>query len=261
MRVVVLFVAVVVATVVALVGSPVGFPLGPKPSHVLDIPVLAYHRVGSLPAVHTSASDALTVEPQVFAAQMEWLAQHGFHAITNRQLLRSLDLGKPLPNRPVLITFDDGYADVLHNAEPVLHRLHWPATAFVITDRLNSGDPSFLTWRELQDLEHDGFTIGSHTVHHLDLTRLSAPQIWFELLQSRETLERHLGRAVHSFAYPYGAEDAEVVKIVRSAGYALAFTTRSGDAQSSRQPLLLRRYEIHRNVGLARFAALLHSGS
>lgn len=80
---------------------------------------------------------------------MEWLAQHGFHAITDRQLLRALDLGTPLPERPVLIAFDDGYADVLSNAAPVLHRLHWPATAFVITDRVGGPDPSFLRWREL----------------------------------------------------------------------------------------------------------------
>jgi peptidoglycan/xylan/chitin deacetylase (PgdA/CDA1 family) len=257
----VLLVAVVGASVVALVGSPVGFPLGPRPSYALDVPVLVYHRVGPLPEARTQTADALTVEPRIFAAQMGWLVKHGFHAITNRQLLRLLDLGKPLPNRPVLITFDDGYADVLHDAEPVLHRLHWPATAFVITDRVSGPDPSFLTWRQLRDLERDGFTIGSHTVHHLDLRRLSPLQVWFELLHSRETLERNLGRPVHSFAYPYGAEDPDVVKDVRSAGYALAFTTHPGDAQSSRQPLLLHRYDIHRNVNLRRFAALLHSGS
>lgn len=261
MRVVVLFVAVVVAAIAALVGSPVGFPLGPRTSYVLDVPVLTYHRIGRLPAVRTPTSDALTVEPRVFAAQMRWLAKHGFHAITDRRLLEALDLGTPLPNRPVLITFDDGYADVLANAAPVLLRLHWPATAFVITDRIGGSDPSFLTWRELRDLERDGFTIGSHTVHHVNLTKLSPPQAWFELSHSRLTLERHLGEPVHSFAYPYGGVDRAVVGEARTAGYALAFTTRPGDAQSAEKRLLLHRYDIHRNVNLARFAALLHSGS
>jgi peptidoglycan/xylan/chitin deacetylase (PgdA/CDA1 family) len=211
--------------------------------------------------VKTPISDALTVEPRAFDAQMEWLAEHGFHAITDRQLLRALDLAAPLPRRPVLITFDDGYRDVLHNAAPVLRRLHWPATAFVITDRISGPDPSFLTWRELRDLEHDGFTIGSHTVHHLNLTKLSPQQVWSELRQSQRTLERHLGRPVHSLAYPYGAADAAVVAAARGTGYALAFTTRPGDAQSAGRRLLLHRYDIHRNVGLASFGALLHSGS
>lgn len=263
MRIVLLLVAVAVAAAVALfaaVGS-LGLPFSSHRARVLDVPVLTYHRIGALPSVRTPSSNALTIEPRVFAAQMEWLATHGFHAITDRQLLRALDLGTSLPKRPVLITFDDGYADVLHNAEPVLHRLHWAATAFVITDRVGGPDPSFLTWRELRDLEHDGFTIGSHTVDHLNLTKLSPAQTWFELRRSRETLERHLGRPVHSFAYPYGAADRDVVGEARTAGYALAFTTRPGDAQSVGRRLLLHRYDIHRSVDLASFAALLHSAT
>jgi peptidoglycan/xylan/chitin deacetylase (PgdA/CDA1 family) len=258
-----LLAAVVAAAVVAVAAteSARGFFSRHQQARVLDVPVLVYHRVGRLPTVKTPISDALTVEPRAFDAQMEWLAEHGFHAITDRQLLRALDLAAPLPRRPVLITFDDGYRDVLHNAAPVLRRLHWPATAFVITDRISGPDPSFLTWRELRDLEHDGFTIGSHTVHHLNLTKLSPQQVWSELRQSQRTLERHLGRPVHSLAYPYGAADATVVAAARGTGYALAFTTRPGDAQSAGRRLLLHCYDIHRNVGLASFGALLHSGS
>lgn len=265
MRVLVLLAAVAAAAGVALVavdGSPLGFARSrPASGRVVDVPVLLYHRIGRLPAVPTPISDALTVEPSVFDGQMEWLARHGFHPISDRQLLRALDLGTPLPKRPVLITFDDGYADVLYNAAPVIHRLHWPATAFIITDRVDGPDPSFLTWPQLRDLEQDGFTIGSHTVHHLDLTKLPPEQAWFELLQSRETLERHLGRSVHSFAYPYGAVNPTVVRDVNSAGYALAFTTRPGVVQSAAQRLLLRRFDIHRDVDLTQFAALLHSGT
>jgi hypothetical protein len=141
-----LFVAAAAAALTAGVVATVGSPFArSQPGRVVAVPVLLYHRIGRLPAVRTPISDALTVEPSVFAAQMEWLAHHGFHAITNRQLLDALDLGTPLPRRPVLITFDDGYADVLYNAVPVLHRLHWPATEFVITDRIGGPDPSFLT--------------------------------------------------------------------------------------------------------------------
>lgn len=263
MRVAVLFAAVVAAAVVAVVGATrsLGIPVHHRPGRVLDVPVLLYHRIGRLPTVETPISDALTIEPDVFDAQMDWLAKHGFHAITDRQLLQAFDLGTPLPKRPVLITFDDGYADVLYNAEPELHRLHWPATAFIITDRVSGPDPSFLTWRQLSDLAHDGFTIGSHTVHHLDLTTLSPAQVSYELSHSRKTLERHLGTPVHSFAYPYGATDADVVRAVRGAGYGLAFTTRPGAVQSAQGVLLLRRFDIHRNVDLADFATLLHSGT
>jgi peptidoglycan/xylan/chitin deacetylase (PgdA/CDA1 family) len=239
----------------AAVGSPFGFHSSRHSARVLHVPVLAYHRVRPLP------SSKLTVEPRVFEAQMEWLAAHGFHAITDRRLLDALDRRTALPRRPVLITFDDGYADVLHYAAPVLQRLHWPATAFVITDRVSGSDSSFLTWRQLHELEHDGFTIGSHTVHHRNLRKLSPAQIRLELSQSRRTLERHLHRPVRSLAYPYGAQDPVIVGEARTAGYKLAFTTRPGDAQSARDRLLLPRDVVRRGLDLTRFAALLHSGS
>ena len=229
------------------------------PGRSIDVPILMYHRIGGLPIDPTPTSTKLTVQPGVFAAQMEWLARHGFHAITVRQLYAALERRAPLPSRPVLITFDDGYRDVLHNAAPVLRRIGMPAAAFIITDRVSGPDPSFLTWQELRDLERDGFTIGSHTVHHLPLPSLPSAQALAELKQSRATLQRHLGKPVDWFAYPDGAEDASVVQLVAKAGYRLAFTTQTGFAQYAREPLLLHRDEIARSDGLAGFASLLNS--
>jgi peptidoglycan/xylan/chitin deacetylase (PgdA/CDA1 family) len=218
-----------------------------------------YHRVGSLPPDPPAMLAKLTVQPRVFAAEMAWLARRHFHAITPQQFFDALEKRKPLPPRPVLITFDDGYRDVLFNAEPVLHRLGMPATAFVITGRVGGPDPSFFTWPELRALERDGFTIGSHTIHHTPLASVSPARATRELTQSRATLEQHLGHPVDWFAYPYGATNAAVVKLVRKAGYLLAFTTQPGTAQYAREPLLLSRYEIARSDGLAGFATLLNS--
>ncbi len=229
------------------------------PGRSIDVPILMYHRVGRLPAVPTPTSTKLTVQPSVFAAQMEWLARHRFHAISPQQLYDALERRKPLPSRPVLITFDDGYRDVLYNAAPVLRRLGMPAAAFIITDRVDGPDISFLNWRELRSLEQDGFTIGSHTVHHLRLPSISPAQARLEVSQSRGTLERHLGRPVPWFAYPDGATDPAVVQLVHQAGYLLAFTTQRGSTQYAREPFLLHRYEIPRSDGLAGFVALLHS--
>lgn len=254
--------ALIAAALAALFGALA--PSARFPAHLparsLTVPILMYHRVGRLPTV-SDPFPGLTVQPAVFATQMEWLARHGFHAITPRQLFDALEWGASLPPRPVLITFDDGYTDILWNAAPVLHRLGWPAAAFVITDRVNGPDPSFLTWRDLRDLERDGFTIGSHTVHHPDLATLPPAQAWLELTQSRHVLQDHLRAPIDWFAYPIGAEDRRVVRLVRKAGYLLAFTTRPGVTQSAREPFLLRRYEITRSDGLAGFVALLHSAA
>ncbi|MBV8257260.1 MAG: polysaccharide deacetylase family protein [Actinobacteria bacterium] len=240
-------------------GTPLRLP-AQLPTRTVDVPILMYHLVGRVPRFADGPyTRGLTVAPQLFADEMEWLSRNGFHAITQLQLLGALEYGKPLPSRPVMITFDDGYRDVLYYAAPVLRRLHMPATAYVITDRVMGHDPSFLDWGGLRALEHDGFTIGSHTVHHVDLTLLTRKDAWHELFDSRRILSRGLGRPVDWFAYPAGRENPKVVRLVRDAGYLLAVTTRPGVVQSARHPFLLRRDEILGSLGIASFAALLHS--
>lgn len=253
--------AAVAAAAAVAAGSHLRLP-DRLPARTLWVPILMYHRVGGVPA-HAAGPfiRGLTVAPRVFAVEMEWLARNGFHVISQVQLLEALEWGAKLPPKPVMITFDDGYRDVLYNAAPILRRLHMPATAYVITARVGGPDPSFLDWGELRTLERDGFTIGSHTEHHLDLTALAPAQAWRELAGSRAILERRLGRPVLWLAYPGGREDAQVVALTRRAGYLLAVTTQPGDVQSARQPLLLHRDEILGNLRVASFAALLHSAS
>jgi len=228
----------------------------PLPSRVVAVPILMYHRVGPEPR-GPAITDALTVPTAVFAAQMLWLRREGFHAIRQRQLFAALEYGAPLPRRPVLITFDDGYRDVLWNAAPLLHRLHMPATAYVVTGRVSGADSSFLTWDELRQLQEMGFDIGSHTVHHLALTVLPPPLALAELVDSRLALERVLHRPVPWFAYPGGREDPTVVALARRAGYLLAATTAPGDLQRASRPLELRRYEVLDTTGVQGLAALL----
>ncbi len=228
----------------------------PLPHRTVVVPILMYHRIGREP-VGPAITDALTVPTAVFAGEMRWLRGAGFHAITQRQLFEALEYGTRLPRRPVVITFDDGYRDVLWNAAPLLHRLRMPATAYVITGRLSGPDSSFLTWGELGQLEADGITIGSHTVHHLELTLLPRVLALDELVDSRWQLEQHLHRRVPWFAYPAGREDPVVVALARRAGYLLAVTTRPGDLQSARHPLELFRYEVLDTTGVRGLAALL----
>jgi len=217
---------------------------------VARVPILVYHLVGPNGIGDPPITRALTVSASAFAAQMEWLHRAGFHAISMQRLYEALELGGRLPTRPVAITFDDGYRDVLWYAAPVLHRLRMPATAFVITSRIDGPDPSFLTWPELDRLEALGIAIGSHTVHHLELTQLSAAQAQYEVAASRKALQTHLHRPVRWFAYPAGRFNAQAEALVRQAGYLLALTTQPGSLQNSAQPYALHRDEILNTTGL-----------
>ncbi len=229
------------------------------PSRTVSVPILMYHRIDSLSPSLPAITRRLTVDPADFAAEMRWLRDRGFHTITQLQLYRALELGRALPAKPVLVTFDDGYRDVFSKAMPVLRRLHMRATAYVITGRISNGDTSFLTWGRLKALERNGIEIGSHTVSHLELPGLSDAAARVELGRSRSTLERHLGNPVQWFAYPAGAFDARTVALVRSAGYVLAVTTQPGATQDARRPLELRRFEVLDSTGVRGLASLLGS--
>jgi peptidoglycan/xylan/chitin deacetylase (PgdA/CDA1 family) len=227
------------------------------PNRTLEAPILMYHRIDVLRPTLPAITRSLTVAPADFAAQMRWLKAHGFHAITQLQLFAALEHGKPLPASPVLITFDDGYRDVLKNAAPVLRRLGMHATAYVITGRISGPDVSFFSWAQLHTLEQDGIEVGSHTVHHLELPGLSDPYALQELIQSRLALERHLHHPVQWFAYPAGRFDARTERLVGQAGYVLAVTTEPGSAQSASAPFALHRYEVLDTTGVRGLAALL----
>jgi peptidoglycan/xylan/chitin deacetylase (PgdA/CDA1 family) len=238
--------------------SPVRLSLpATLPARSLSVPILMYHRIDVLRPTLPAITRSLTVDPKDFARQMRWLHAHGYHAISQAQLFAALERGARLPAKPVVLTFDDGYRDVLVNAAPVLRRLGMKATAYVITSRISNGDVSFLTWGQLTQLERAGVAIGSHTVHHSELPGLSDPAALQELIQSRRALEAHLHHPVQWFAYPAGRFDARTESLVRQAGYVLAVTTQPATAQDARQPFALRRYEVQDTTGVSGLASLL----
>jgi peptidoglycan/xylan/chitin deacetylase (PgdA/CDA1 family) len=223
----------------------------------LRVPILMYHRINVVTAHTPSISRRLTVAPALFARQLAWLDRHGYRTITQAQLLAALNCRGALPAKPIMLTFDDGYADVFFRASTLIARRRMHAIAYVITGRISGGDPSFLTWPLLTARERRGIEIGSHTVSHRDLTRLSDRKLRTELLDSRRVLERRLGHPVRWLAYPFGAHDARVVAFARRAGYRLAVTTDGGDLQEAGRPLELPRLRVLDDTGVAGLAAML----
>jgi peptidoglycan/xylan/chitin deacetylase (PgdA/CDA1 family) len=227
------------------------------PQRTVVLPILMYHRINVVNASTPAASRGLTVHPAVFARQMRWLARNGYRTVTHRELFDALFRGRPLGRRPILITFDDGYRDVYYKASPVLQRLGFRATAYVISGRISNGDPSFLTWSMLRALEARGIEVASHTVSHRDLTTLSTPAALSELTNSRRALERRLGHPVQWLAYPFGRYDGRIVQLARRAGYVLATTTRPGASHTAAAPLEPRRLRVLDTTGVRGLAAML----
>jgi peptidoglycan/xylan/chitin deacetylase (PgdA/CDA1 family) len=244
------------AETVAAAPCPLRLPAH-LPARTRVVPILMYHRINVVTASTPTITRRLTVHPAVFARQMRWLKRNGYHTITQRRLFDALMCGRPLPSRPILITFDDGYRDALFRASPVLVRLGMKATAYVITSRISNGDVSFLGWRHLVQLERRGVEIGSHTVSHRQLPGLSDSAAFRELLRSRRLLERRLGHRVPWLAYPIGAFDSRIERLARRAGYVLAVTTQHGTRQSARRPLALPRLRVLDSTGVRGLAQML----
>jgi peptidoglycan/xylan/chitin deacetylase (PgdA/CDA1 family) len=230
------------------------------PRRSVELPILMYHRIDRLTAGMPAVTRGLTVSPSVFAGQMAWIEAHRFHTVTQLQVWNALMHGRPLPSRPVLITFDDAYRDVVRYAAPLIRRDHAHATAYVITNRLSHGRVTpWMRWDQLPLLERDGFDIGSHTVSHVDLVAAATADARFELRASRFALERYLHEPVRWLAYPYGEVDPAVERLAEQAGYVLAVTTLGGVTQSASAPLLMHREEVTETMGVRGLASLLEA--
>nr|WP_280703786.1 polysaccharide deacetylase family protein [Kitasatospora sp. GP82] len=167
----------------------------------------------------------LTVSPERFAAQMDWLTRTGRRGVSIRELLRAQATGQA--NRLVGLTFDDGYADFARHAVPILHAYGFTATAYVVPDLLgtvNGWDTmgprkQLLTADQVTELAAAGWEIGSHGLGHQALPGLPATVLAEQTRQSRHTLEDLVNGPVTGFCYPYGAVDPPAAQAVRDAGY------------------------------------------
>ena len=194
--------------------------------------VLMYHRVNSY------RKDELSVPPDRFRKQVEWLHRHGFR----NTRMAELESGPITPARngpAVIFTFDDGYQDNYSDAYPILRELGYTAVLYLPfsyigtgemhpRDRWESGRPEhnqILNWNQVQEMLREGMEIGSHTMGHKNLTRMSPEQAKREIFESKHMLEQKLQVEITSFCYPGGYFEEKHVRWVQEAGYRSACTT------------------------------------
>ena len=210
----------------------------PPPEDDVKVLVLNYHMVNSM-------FISLAVEPEDFDWQMKYLVDHGYHTISIDELYDFLAGQGTLPDRPVLITFDDGYVDNYTNAYPILKKYNLKATIFIVTGFV-SKRRGYLTWDQLREMEKNGIMAQSHTVTHAPLPELSDERIREELVESKRQAETELGHPVEFIAYPTGVHDLHIVSIAKEAGYRGGFTVKYGNVDRSSNVYALERVPVFR---------------
>ncbi|MFW7339921.1 polysaccharide deacetylase family protein [Pollutimonas sp. H1-120] len=224
------------------------------------IPILMYHQIGR-PAVKGSPYRSLIVHPTDFRRQMTWLRRFGYRGLSMRDLLpyvRGERHGKV-----VGITFDDGYRNVYQHALPILREQDFTATNYFVARQLDGGNvwdyekgiahADLMSIDEMRNWALAGMEVGSHTLDHPFLPKLSPEVADYQIRQSKQELEAVLDSEVTAFCYPYGGESPDVRAMVRSAGYTNATTTQGGLAKESDDLFGLPRVTVARSTNIFRF--------
>jgi peptidoglycan/xylan/chitin deacetylase (PgdA/CDA1 family) len=217
--------------------------------------VLMYHKINDVP------QNRMSVPTSLFDEQMAQLRELGYVAVDLEAVLAHYVDGAALPDRAVLITFDDGYRDNLENALPVLAQHGYPAVLFLPLGYVGDARPlpheerlasrglvnRTLDWSQLDELEAGGLRIESHGISHRPLASLDIDEAAREITLSKLRLEDRLGRPVRAFAFIKGSEADYMpvhLSLLRQAGYDLAFTSVSGANGPHTDPLRLHRYNV-----------------
>lgn len=215
------------------------------------IPVLMYH------SIKYEKDNELRIPKEKFKEQMEYLKKEGFNPLSLNELYSHMLLGTEIPQKPIVITFDDGYADNYTNAYPILKDLGFKASVFVISSVVDKHE-DYMTSEQLKEMDRNGISIEGHTVTHPMLNTLSYNNQLKELKDSKEALEKILGRQIDYIAYPYGKYNDDTLKLVEQLGYKMAFSTKSGLAHKSNGIYKLHRIYISEKYNINQFKQIIN---
>ena len=215
-----------------------------------DIPILTYHKVSN-----KIGWGVTTVPVRFFYQQMQFLHENGFSSLSladfSNEHFATTDL-----SRKIIITFDDADLSVYENAFPIMKQFGFVGTVFVITDYVGKADTwdanpfgsysRLMEWAHLRELVDQGWTIGSHTASHADLTALNEQQLWNELRRSKELLENKLAIEISAISYPFNRFNRRVLAAALRAGYEYGFILgKTRIAEERFQQLLVPRLGVY----------------
>jgi peptidoglycan/xylan/chitin deacetylase (PgdA/CDA1 family) len=219
--------------------------LDPTPTPVIPdqarVPILMYHYVSDVPPGADRLRRDLTVTPENFRSQLQYLADADYHPVMLSDVYFYLTQGYPLPNKPVVLTFDDGYRDAYEIVFPMLLDHGFPGTFFVLATPMHQESVDYITWAQAKERSDAGMAIEGHGRDHMDLRGRSNDFLVYQILGIQEAIHYHTGRLPRFFAYPSGQYDVNTIAVLKSAGYWGAVTTEWG-----REHTLDGRFEMPR---------------
>ncbi len=231
----------------------------PPPPAAVNVPILMYHYVSEIPPDADVYRLDLTVTPDRFEAQLRYLREQGYQSVTLADVYETLTTGKPLPERPIVLSFDDGYKDALTHVLPLLQMYGFVGEFFVLATPAHFEAAQYLTWNDMRTMADAGMSIQAHGRDHYDLTNRPYDFLVYQILGAREAVEAHTGRPVRFFCYPSGRHDAATEAVVASAGYWGAVTTAWGTELRLDNRYAWPRVRIKGAWGLEQFAEILAS--
>jgi peptidoglycan/xylan/chitin deacetylase (PgdA/CDA1 family) len=204
------------------------------------VPILVYHSVRP----HSKRKESVyqeiyDVSPELFRRQLEYLRENAYTTISFGELADYFDSGAPLPEHPIILSFDDGWKNQYEYAFPLLKEFRMTGTFFIFTNAINRGN--HLTWEQLREMRDAGISIEAHTKTHPYLIKITDPEeLSREISGSKKILEEELGEETTSLAYPFGQYDDASIAKAKATGFRTARSLRGGSIQRESERYILR---------------------
>jgi len=218
---------------------------------ITSVPILMYHYIRNADPSDTLGAN-LSVSPENFSRQLEYLTANNYQTISLAQLLDGFSGDYKIEDgkKPIVLTFDDGYDDAYTQAYPILKKHNMTATFYIITGQI--GNSERMTVDQIKELDANGMIIGSHTKNHLDISSLSTSQLEIQLSESKSYLEQLLGHPVVDFCYPAGKYNQDNINSLKNDGYLTATATKSGIADTKSNLFELPRIRMQNSTDLTK---------
>ena len=236
------------------------------PARTPRVPILMYH---SISYCDNPLFRRFTVTPERFEEQLHYLSAHGYTPLTVSDYIQRVAVDGQLPSRPVVITFDDGYADFYTAALPLLRKYQATATLYVVTgyvgdtsrwmQREGEADRALMNWSQIREIASSAVECGAHTHTHRPLDALAPAECRQEIELSQRLLAENVD-APHSFAYPFGYYSRAVHSLVRKVGFTSACAVRYAQSSPHDDRFALSRLIVTPDTDLPSFEKLLLSG-